>query len=118
MAKEDYSRALQTVKPFSKYQIKVFTDLSNSLKKRGITVIFLNPPAVHEGMDRNISFKLGHERDKPPIHVFDYSDPDQFPQLFREGIWYDTTHLNQEGAQILTRKIADDFLEKTRERSE
>lgn len=116
-AKEDYSRALRTVKPFSEYQIEVLVELSKSLEKHGITTIFLNPPAVYEGMDSNISFKLAYERDKPPINVLDYSDPVRFPQLFSQEIWYDKTHLNQQGAQILTGKIANDFLANIRESS-
>ncbi|WP_110986300.1 hypothetical protein [Acaryochloris thomasi] len=111
-AQTEYNKSLRGTEPFSKYQIQSLVDLSNTLKEQGITAIFLNTPAVYGGNDQSIAFKLAYKRDTPPIHILDYNDPSQFPSLFQEDLWYDNTHLNQQGAQLLTQYIASDFLKK------
>src|SRR5699024_1041851 len=91
---------------------KAFVELA---KAKGIKVVLLNMPVspIHQNYWQNANkIKLyretvqnfARENDVPLLDV--YQDNDQFPQKS----FYDTNHLNIEGATVLSQMVAKDYL--------
>jgi hypothetical protein len=54
-----------------------------------------------------------HEQGEIPV-LFDFNDPDRYPELFREDRRFDVMHLNRPGALAFSRLVAQAFREHLR----
>lgn len=70
----------------------------------GVELIYVVLPGYEPSVERPYL----HERGLIPL-LFDYNQPERYPQLTRLENRYDVRHLNRQGATILSRLLADDF---------
>lgn len=90
------------VVPLRPYSQESFDRVLMFARKAGARVIFLGAPTTGE--------LSGHPSQKPEVPVFDYRDIHKYPELFEKSARTDTAHLTPKGAELFTRRIADDFV--------
>ena len=76
------------------------------IRARDIRLVFLNSPDV-----RQIAYLLrGGQRSGLVDAVLDLDDPEAYPTLFKARHRFDRDHLNEAGAQLYTRALAELFV--------
>jgi hypothetical protein len=84
--------------------VELWVSLINKYAQRGIRLVLLVPPGpVNER-------QLALLRRLPDGHSIDLSDPLTYPGLYNTNLFYDFVHLNHEGAELLTKHLAESFL--------
>ncbi len=81
-------------------------DIVNELQSRGIQVLFMNSPDVRQ---REFFARAGLDAGLIP-ELLDTDRPDLYPALFRNSTRFDRDHLNEQGAEVYTRVLAQEFL--------
>ena len=84
--------------------------LAVSISEKGVTPIFVVPPRQ---MDYGLSPVLNQKNylKEKGFHVFDFSDPEEYPALYLVENSFDLSHLNEKGATIYTNNIISKFEE-------
>jgi hypothetical protein len=77
-------------------------------EEKGYDLIFVLPPRLGPDQYREL---LPLFREIDDQHKIDLGDPERFPEFYLVENSFDIGHLNQSGAQILTRKLAEAFNE-------
>lgn len=90
------------VVPLRPYSQESFDRVLRLAEKAGAKVIFLGAPTTGE--------MSGHPAQEPVVPVFDYRDIDKYPELFEKDARTDTAHMTPKGAELFTRRIAEDFI--------
>ncbi len=90
------------VVPLRPYSQESFDRMLGLAEKAGARVIFLGAPTTGE--------MSGHPSQEPEVPVFDYRDLKMYPELFEKDARTDTAHMSPKGAELFTRRIAEDFI--------
>jgi hypothetical protein len=83
-------------------------ELIDKITAAGATPILVIPPRTRESY-----FRPSHE-DFPNVTVFDFCDPEKYPDLYKIDLRIDTSHLTAAGAEVFTRLLARRFAEMAR----
>jgi hypothetical protein len=95
-------RRLESGDPVSKEALGI---LLGKLAKIGVTPVFLIPPTLNSRQFFPDMLRA------QSLMVFDFSDPQLYPEFFVPNHRSDNVHLNAAGAEIFTRAIALRFLQ-------
>ncbi len=99
--RRDPARGLREPSP---ERLEHLTHLVRDLEARGHRVVLFLPPGVEPSVPvpAELAPGAGHLR---------FNDPDAYPDLHRPEAWWDRRHLNEEGAELFTDRLAGRFLE-------
>ena len=83
-------------------------ELAKNISEKGINLIFILPPRQ---MDYGLSVVLNQKNylTEKGYNVLDFSNPDDFPQLYLVENSFDVSHLNEKGASVYTKEIISGF---------
>ena len=98
----------QGLREASPERLDHLTRIVRHLEARGHRVILFQPPGVEPSVPVPAELAADAVR-------FRFNDPDAYPDLHRPEAWWDRRHLNEEGAELFTDRLADRFLELRRE---
>lgn len=93
-------RVLQAVRGMGAVPILLLPPRFDWDAEDGRTVI--NRSAVHR-------FLRTRARELPEVPILRYDDPNQTPELYEPGLWFDSNHLNAEGARIFSERLGRDL---------
>ncbi|MEZ4740774.1 MAG: hypothetical protein R2818_15780 [Flavobacteriales bacterium] len=74
-------------------------------REHQIELVFILPPNTLNAMEWNVFQGLPKDR------VIDMGDPDNYPEFYQTNYRFDRGHLNEVGAALYTRKLAERILE-------
>jgi hypothetical protein len=97
---EAMRRLLETVRSLGAVPVFLLPPRFDWDAEGGRTVI--NRSAVHR-------FLRTHARELPAVPILRYDDPNQVPELFEPRLWFDSNHLNSEGARIFSERLGRDL---------
>ena len=90
----------------SKEQIKLLYHFINHGYKHNIKIIFIMTPNNNSLNKRFIYDKVKHHN----LHILEFKDPNQFPNLYKPKYHFNKNHFNIEGANIFSKKLAEQFI--------
>ncbi len=88
-----------------RHRVKVLSELASRISHAGdipVLIIFPEPDTLKQ--DRTLESAVA--RYAPELPVLMTADPKLFPQLWNKDVWFDKTHLNEKGAEILSKEIS------------
>jgi hypothetical protein len=89
---------------------RYFANIVERLRANGIQVVLLHTPQT-VGWQQDLAYVLGYpSRCIPGVPLFDFSDPNRYPQLWAIENRLDHDHLNAAGSEIYTDAIAERML--------
>ena len=92
---------------FDTLKLKLFEEMIEDCQKRGIKLLFFVSPAYQKSYaDAAIPVVNICERKKVTVKIYDYNDVDSLSLM---NYYYDSSHLNDAGVKIYTRKIINDI---------
>ena len=105
---ESYKSAQKNLSKSTDRFLLSVEQLALNISRKGITPIFILPPRQ---MDYGLSPVLNQKNylKEKGFHVFDFSDPSEYPELYLVENSFDLSHLNEKGATIYTNKIISKF---------
>lgn len=77
-------------------------------KQNNIPVYFLLPPRAYKA-ELYILEQLKAIAEEEGFPVFDFSSPEQYPELYEVETSFDNAHMNKEGAKIYTQLVAEKY---------
>jgi len=80
--------------------------MARRLEKAGITPVFLITPGFHQ-IDFYLQFEASSRREAPEIPMLSYLEDHE--EFYDPDLWYDTGHLNGEGAARFSRRLGEDL---------
>lgn len=83
--------------------LEILEEAYNLCKARGINLIFLLPPKPYHYRSLIATYQEG-EIDAELIIM---NSPQEFPELYKIEYWFDSGHLNWQGARLATRTLVD-----------
>ncbi len=86
-----------------RYAEKVWKDCAARVRDHGATLVFIVPPAFPI---RSVRFA---KEASAPGPVLAFADLHRYPELYRTQMRSDPDHLNEQGAKIFTRLVAEKF---------
>ncbi len=93
----------------SPYQFALTTSLAAYVRSKGAELVLVRPPMVgYFGVEALFIAKQKAWCPNAPL-ILDFGIPKEYPELFDPDNRYDADHLNQDGAEIFSRLLADRF---------
>jgi hypothetical protein len=88
-------------------QVGIFLE---KIRSTGAEPIFIFPP-THNELGRQIAVREAVKQNYPDVTVMDYLfDTHPLKLYFDESLWLDSGHLNDKGARVFSRLLANDWL--------
>jgi hypothetical protein len=81
--------------------VKLWNTWLTKMKRQGIHMVLIIMPGL------TTKRQMALARRVPPENLLDLSDPDRYPDLYDPSVYYDRMHLNEDGARLLTRHLAE-----------
>ena len=75
---------------------------------RNLQVVYIVMPRISDLASR-VEYPESIDTTHGKVPILDISDPKRFPQLYQAALWYDDAHLNEAGARIATRLLAEEL---------
>lgn len=91
------------VVPLRPYSQESFDRMLKLAEKAGARVCFVVAPTTGE--------MSGHPKQEPAVPVFDFREMDRFAELYRKDMRIDIAHMNAKGAELFTRRLAEQFID-------
>lgn len=93
----------------SEYQIRVLRQMVERVRGMGATPVLLNSAMVDPvvAVDAFLRSYAEHFSD---VVLLDYSYGHGFEEVYRPELWFDGGHLTREGAEIFSRRLAQDLI--------
>ncbi len=102
----DYQGEPRAVQELTEAERDLLRTLVATAEQRGVSVVFLNAPDVRQ---KEFFVRAGL-RDGVVPGLLDTDDPELYPALFHRRNRFDRDHLNEAGAALYTRVLAQRFL--------
>lgn len=102
-SKEPFQK-INDVKAYRK-RVRILSELAARISQAGdipILIIFPEPETLKQ--DRTLESAITHYA--PELPVLMIAEPLMLPELWDASMWFDKTHLNERGAEILSKEIA------------
>ena len=88
------------------HDVKLWNTWLVKMKGQGIRVVLIVVPGLTTERQMALARKL------PSENLIDLSDPDRYPDLYDPAVYYDRMHLNDSGARLMTRHLAEAWNQK------
>jgi hypothetical protein len=83
--------------------------LSPLAKQKNVQLIYFVAPSLND-LVAYPSYPDSIAGPNGPVPVLDVARPDLHPELYQGALWHDPTHLNETGAAVFSRLLADELL--------
>ncbi|MGB1075848.1 MAG: hypothetical protein ACPGYK_06635 [Flavobacteriales bacterium] len=91
---------------YSKHHVEFLKEKIEMAREKGVYLLFVLPPPQRMGTEG-----LAILNHLPESHVLDYTNPEQYPELYKFEHLFDINHLNDKGGQFFTAAIASKLVD-------